>query len=276
MLALSENYIKCWITRTFFMYKGILKREMDMNRKQFIQSHGATCRNWTWSWSFVNHTKKMVIFGAWDVQREQERSVILRERWKTKVVDGKTRKNLGYVQAIEHIQLIAEGYDFFTFDMEQGRNDEDRDVAVIKSFTPKLEKRFLRKEGTVWYADFLPNSFPDEIPAPENYAEGAKKQVTVNSYERDPRARQACIDHHGTSCKCCSFDFEKVYGEHGKGFIHVHHIKPLHTVGEDYVVNPITDMVPLCPNCHAMIHRSSEVLSVENLKDMLLEDTNRS
>ncbi|WP_432802785.1 HNH endonuclease, partial [Escherichia coli] len=79
----------------------------------------------------------------------------------------------------------------------------------------------------------FPNSFPDEIPAPENYAEGAKKQVTVNSYERDPRARQACIDHHGTSCKCCSFDFEKVYGEHGKGFIHVHHIKPLHTVGED-------------------------------------------
>lgn len=63
-----------------------------MNRKQFIQSHGATCSNWTWSWSFVNHDKKMVIFGAWDVQKEQERSVILRERWKTKVVDGRTRK----------------------------------------------------------------------------------------------------------------------------------------------------------------------------------------
>lgn len=134
-----------------------------MNRKQFIQSHGATCSNWTWSWSFVNHDKKMVIFGAWDVQKEQERSVILRERWKTKVVDGRTRKNLGYIQAIEHIQLIAEGYDLFTFDMEQGRNDEDRDVAVIKRFTPKLEKRYLRKEGTVWYADFLPNPFPDEI-----------------------------------------------------------------------------------------------------------------
>lgn len=105
-----------------------------MNRKQFIQSHGATCRNFTWSWSFVNHDKKMVIFGAWDVQKEQERSVILRELWKSKVVDGRTRKNLGYIQAIEHIQLIAEGYDLFTFDMEQGRNDEDRDVAVIKRF----------------------------------------------------------------------------------------------------------------------------------------------
>jgi 5-methylcytosine-specific restriction protein A len=52
------------------------------------------------------------------------------------------------------------------------------------------------------------------------------------------------IDHHGTSCRCCGFDFEKVYGEHGKGFIHVHHIKPLHTVGDNYVVNPIEDMVP--------------------------------
>ncbi|WP_309603585.1 HNH endonuclease [Klebsiella pneumoniae] len=63
--------------------------------------------------------------------------------------------------------------------------------------------------------------------------------------------------------------FEKVYGEHGKGFIHVHHIKPLHTVGDNYVVNPIEDMVPLCPNCHAMIHRGSEVLSVDGLKDLL-------
>ncbi|UAK18529.1 HNH endonuclease [Kluyvera sp. CRP] len=247
-----------------------------MNRKQFIQSHGATCSNWTWSWSFVNHDKKMVIFGAWDVQKEQERSVILRERWRTKVVDGRERKNLGYIQAIEHIQLIAEGYDLFTFDMEQGRNDEDRDVAVIKRFTPKLEKRYLRKEGTVWYADFLPNPFPDEITSPENYAEGAKKQVTVNSYERDPKARQACIDHHGTNCKCCGFDFERVYGKHGKGFIHVHHIKPLHTVGEDYVVNPITDMLPLCPNCHAMVHRGSEVLSVERLKEMLFKDSDQS
>lgn len=131
-----------------------------MNRKQFIQSHGATCSNWNWSWSFVNHDKKMVIFGAWDVQKEQERSVILRERWKTKVVDGRTRKNLGYIQAIEHIQLIAEGYDLFTFDMEQGRNDEDRDVAVIKRFTLNLksvtfEKKVLSGMQTSYLIRFL-------------------------------------------------------------------------------------------------------------------------
>lgn len=71
---------------------------------------------------------------------------------------------------------------------------------------------------------------------------------------------------YGTTCTCCGFDFEKVYGEHGRGFIHVHHIKPLHTIGENYVVDPVTDMLPLCPNCHAMVHRGSKVLLVEELK----------
>ncbi|MCO5784156.1 hypothetical protein [Citrobacter meridianamericanus] len=49
----------------------------SVNRKQFIQSRGATCRNWTWSWSFINHDEQFVIFGAWDTGREKERAVIL-------------------------------------------------------------------------------------------------------------------------------------------------------------------------------------------------------
>lgn len=237
-----------------------------MNRKQFIQSHGATCSNWTWSWSFVNHEKKMVIFGACDVEVEQERSVILRESWE---FNSKNRKQPGYTQALEHINLAHEGYELYTFSMVFAEHPENPEVAVIRDFERKLNKCYLRKEGNVWYADFLPNPYPDEIPAPESYTEGAKKLVTVNSYERDPKARQACIDHYGTSCKCCGIDFEKVYGEHGKGFIHVHHIKPLHEIGEEYEVNPITDMIPLCPNCHAMVHRGSKVLSIEKLKSLL-------
>ncbi|WP_338147063.1 HNH endonuclease [Pantoea stewartii] len=79
------------------------------------------------------------------------------------------------------------------------------------------------------------------------------------------------MDHHGTACECCGFDFEKVYGENGKGFIHVHHIKPLHTVDDNYVVNPITDLIPLCPNCHEMVHRGSEIQSVENLKSIMTD-----
>lgn len=143
---------------------------------------------------------------------------------------------------------------------------DNPEVAVIKDFERKLNKRYLRKEGDAWYADFLPNPFPDEIPSSETFVEGAKTQVTVNHYERDPKARHACIQYHGITCKCCGFDFEKVYGEHGKGFIHVHHINPLHTIGENYVVDPVADMIPLCPNCHAMVHRCSKALPVEELK----------
>lgn len=87
------------------------------------------------------------------------------------------------------------------------------------------------------------------------YYEGTKRQVTVNSYERDPKARKQCIKIHGTTCAVCGIDFEKQYGELGRGFIHVHHVVPIHTIGKDYKVNPDTDLIPVCPNCHAMLHR---------------------
>lgn len=99
-----------------------------MNRKQFILSHGATCRNWTWSWSFINHDDQLVIFGAWDVERDQERAVILREEWE---FNSSHRKNPGYTQAVEHIGYISEGYDLYTFNMVQATNPKAPDVAVI-------------------------------------------------------------------------------------------------------------------------------------------------
>ncbi|ESH65386.1 endonuclease [Salmonella enterica subsp. enterica serovar Bareilly str. 2780] len=97
------------------------------------------------------------------------------------------------------------------------------------------------------------------------------RAITVNAYERAHEARRACIEHHGAVCKCCCFDFEKTYGEHGKGFIHVHHIRPLRTLGEGYQINPVTELIPLCPNCHAMVHRGNAArpLSVDELRSMI-------
>ena len=90
------------------------------------------------------------------------------------------------------------------------------------------------------------------------------------TYERDLKMRNAAIAIHGTTCKCCNFNFEKSYGDLGKDFIHVHHIKPISESGET-IVNPETDLTVLCPNCHYMIHRKRNyTLSVEELKDMLL------
>ena len=115
--------------------------------------------------------------------------------------------------------------------------------------------------------------YPDEIDTQHNATliEGAKKQVTVNIYERDPKARAQCIEHYGYDCSVCGFNFEKVYGQVGKDFIHVHHIKPLSEIKEAYSVDPVKDLRPVCPNCHAMLHKKIPAYSIEELKS-LLED----
>jgi len=63
--------------------------------------------------------------------------------------------------------------------------------------------------------------------------------------------------------------FENQYGSYGKGYIHVHHLVPLSKIGKDYVVNPIQDLRPVCPNCHAMLHKNTQVLQIEELKSII-------
>ncbi|HEX4502991.1 MAG TPA: hypothetical protein VH187_17785 [Scandinavium sp.] len=112
-------------------------------------------------------------------------------------------------------------------------------------------------------------SYPEEIVNPSAYIEGAKKQVVVNSYERDRDARNKAIEIHGMNCFICDMSFEDVYGEIGVGFIHVHHLKPLHTIDKEYNVDPEYDLITVCPNCHAMIHRLKEQPSKEDLKKLI-------
>lgn len=106
----------------------------------------------------------------------------------------------------------------------------------------------------------------EEIPATEELVEGSFKSVLVNSYERNQKARKQCIDHFGCVCICCGFDFELAYGELGKGYIHVYHVKPLSEIKESYIVDPINDLVPLCANCHAIVHRANPALTTKQLR----------
>ena len=108
-----------------------------------------------------------------------------------------------------------------------------------------------------------------EVTDKKTYQEAAVERVTVNRYERDPRARAACIREHGLRCKVCDFDFEERYGEPGRGFIHVHHTRPLHRMRANNRVDPGRDLVPVCPNCHAMLHRRDPPYDVEQLKALL-------
>ncbi len=113
------------------------------------------------------------------------------------------------------------------------------------------------------------NNYPDEIKKSERYREGIKKRIFVNSYERDNSARKKCLEIRGLNCEVCHINFEKLYGSIGIGFIHVHHLKPLSEIGSNYSVDPKTDLVPVCPNCHAMLHRNKQVLTIEELKKYL-------
>lgn len=114
------------------------------------------------------------------------------------------------------------------------------------------------------------NIFPESDDT-ENALEGAVHAVLVNKYERSSVARQKCIQYYGCKCLVCGFEFEKVYGELGKNFIHVHHLIPLNEIGEEYIVDYKNDLIPVCPNCHAMLHREidGERYSWQELRNKL-------
>lgn len=107
-----------------------------------------------------------------------------------------------------------------------------------------------------------------EVQSTDTFTEGAVKQVLVNCYEREPKARKACIDHFGATCQICYFDFSKVYGAYGEGFIEVHHVKPLNEINDSYTVDPVKDLVPVCSNCHSILHRGKTPLSVVQMQAM--------
>jgi len=161
--------------------------------------------------------------------------------------------------------------------------DRRLDIAVLKREFPEIAWDRLQGSGTlvpVEFADQLyelwqthnggaPYRSPEEMPKIGSYAEGTVTKVTVNRFERDRRAREACIQHHGFRCSVCDVDFGEVYGALGKGFIHVHHLVELSTSGGPVTTDPINDLRPVCPNCHAMLHRKSPALSIMQLRARL-------
>lgn len=98
-------------------------------------------------------------------------------------------------------------------------------------------------------------------------------KVSVNIFERSPEARRMCIDHYEPKCFICGFDFYNVYGRIGLGFIHVHHLKELSSISEEYEVDPIKDLRPVCPNCHAMLHKKKPAYSITEIKEAILANT---
>lgn len=159
----------------------------------------------------------------------------------------------------QFVQQHSEGYRKF-----------NGDIRFVKVRDTRF--RLASPSPTVPETHRLPpeNIHPETVTEGKEYVTGAVCQVLINAYERDPEAREKCIQHYGTICAVCSVNFEERYGPIGKGFIHVHHRKPLAT-REVYRLDPIEDLVPVCPNCHSMLNSSDPPLSVEQLKALMAE-----
>lgn len=109
-------------------------------------------------------------------------------------------------------------------------------------------------------------SLPEEVNENKVLTEGAKTKVFINAYERNVEARSICIVHYGPKCQVCGMSFREIYGKDFDGIIHVHHLKKLSEIGKSYKVNPIKDLMPVCPNCHAAIHSREEAFTIEEMR----------
>lgn len=115
-------------------------------------------------------------------------------------------------------------------------------------------------------ADIVPVELETEN---SGYSEGDLKHIRANRYERNPLNRKLCLSIKGYNCTVCGMNFENRYGEIGHHFIHVHHITPVSQMGEGYVIDPVKDLVPMCPNCHAMLHRKDPPYLPQELIELI-------
>jgi len=165
-------------------------------------------------------------------------------------------KYFKYIYKYGNYQEYSKLYNEFIVLLEKEAKESNNTIAIEN--LSKINKIFNQK---------IIEIYPDEIE--ETLLEGAKKQIVVNAYERNTKARQECINKYGFNCFICGFNFQKNYGEIGKDFIHVHHLKPLSEIQQEYEVNPIQDLRPVCPNCHAMLHRKIPAYSIEEIQNIL-------
>lgn len=247
-----------------------------MNRKQFIESQGATCANWNWSWSFVNKDKQFVIFGLWSHHSGSDEGLVLSRDWEKNTLG---RRNPGFKQSKEHARLIIEeGYYLLTFPMfakvdERGKIPEDGPVKIDR-FQPILQRKLLVELGRGWYAVETP-LFPENSFEPligPVFEEGEQYILLSKRVERSAAARKRCLDVHGYRCKVCRKSMSDRYGAKGEGVIEVHHLHELWQKDGKHLVDPENDLVPVCPNCHRMIHTEQPALSLEAVRNMLTKN----
>lgn len=156
---------------------------------------------------------------------------------------------------------------FWLFVLAGWAADPDPDSGHTAFVLRRPVVEALRRLGLLAGTPFV--LLPEELDSRAPIHEGARYQVLVNAYERSPEARRHCLAAHGTACCICGFSFGAVYGPEAEGYIHVHHVLPLSEVGGDYVVDPVADLRPVCPNCHAVLHLGGRCRRIDEVRQLL-------
>jgi predicted RNA-binding protein with PUA-like domain/5-methylcytosine-specific restriction endonuclease McrA len=148
---------------------------------------------------------------------------------------------------------------------------KDEHAKLLHKLWKKYTKLHTKQKRRNDLKDIVLNDLEaDKAQFDSYYKDGEMKSYYGNRYERKAKNRLRAIEIHGTTCAVCGFNFEEVYGEHGKDFIEIHHKNPLSTLKAATEIDPRTDLVPVCSNCHRMLHRDREhVISVEELKNII-------
>ncbi len=236
-----------------------------MSRKKFIESVGATCKNWGWGWSFINEKEKFIIFGLGSNNIEGNKGIILGKSWEA--------SKRSYKQSIKHVRLIEEeGYVLKTFPTVVKRNSKTN-KHEIKSFTPKLTKKTLLEDNDSWYVllsetyDEYQETFDNEVKKslsdnPEARAERIKNSpkkpvtstVTTTIYSRNSDVKAEVLIRANGTCENCNNPAPFIRKKDNTPYLEVHHIIQLANGGDDTVKNAQA----LCPNCHREKHHGIE------------------
>jgi len=166
---------------------------------------------------------------------------------------GKIKEELGDVILAKAIYAVSQHLEYYE-DLRKTK------LLQIREIRDRYSTQLATEDRAV---------YPDDLPTGSEYVEGKSKQILVNVYERNFEARTVCLKYYGHDCTVCGFNFEKRYGETGKGRIHVHHLVEISTIKSTYKIDPVKDLRPVCPNCHMMIHSKQPAHTLEEIKAIL-------
>ena len=178
------------------------------------------------------------------------------------------------------IDLTAEPTKLATWPIYAGGSATD-DVTALLDDVWRTDVAFFERALEAWMdgreriAWRIPDSGRSLVPSADIqsdlFVEGVQITILTDRFERSKAARKRCIAAHGTACAVCGTDFGALYGEQFAGRIEVHHKKPLSEIREGYEVDPVNDLVPVCPNCHMVLHSKpgSEPYTIDEVRAML-------